>query len=335
MSYDINIKQLNYDIDEYGASVLKLEFSGKDVSSPFINSLRKVCINQIPTYAFHSSKINILRNSSVFDCSEMKLRLSQIPIMNLKNNVKFLPLKYYKNVNFSDIKLERHPEDDIDVEIYINSKNNGPEKILNVTTNDIRISINNEIIENKKMYSEKFPLLLIQLRSNEEFECSMKSVLATGELDAIFNSSNSFFEEVSENKYIFTVQSFGQLTEYELIKRGLEIIIEKLNIIKENITSNQYNTLTTASNSLILEITNEDHTCGGPLNFVLQGMKEVEFSGISKPDFLQKNICLKIKIQDKLDPYKIIGNGIDSTIKQFEFIQNKFNKIIDQNTSKK
>lgn len=335
MSYDIDIKQLNYDVDEYGSSCLTFEISGKDVDVSFINGLRKTCINQIPTYAFHPSKINILRNSSVFDGSEMKLRLSQIPIMNINNKVTFLPLKYYKNINFLDLKLERHPDDDLDIEIYINKKNDGPDKILNITTNDIRISINNEIIENKKIYLEKNPILLIQLRIGEEFECSMKSVLAVGELDSIFNASNSFFEEITENKYIFSIQSFGQLSEYDLIKKGFEIIIEKLKIIKDNITNSQYKSLLTENNSLIIEITNEDHTCGGPLNYILQGMKEVEFSGISKPNFLQKNICLKIKFQEKQDPNDILIKGIDKTIEQYKFIQNKFSKILEQNTKTK
>ena len=41
---------------------------------------------------------------------------------------------------------------------------------------------------------------MIQLRTGEEFECSMKAVIAVGELDAIFNASNAYYDEITENK---------------------------------------------------------------------------------------------------------------------------------------
>ena len=90
MSFNIEIKEFTHTIDDYGSTFLKLEFSGNDVEYSLINALRKVCLNQIPIYAFHPSKINILRNSSVFDNSYMRERLSQLPIFNLKHNINYL-----------------------------------------------------------------------------------------------------------------------------------------------------------------------------------------------------------------------------------------------------
>jgi DNA-directed RNA polymerase alpha subunit len=48
MSFDIQIKEFEKTIDEYGTSFLKLEMSGKDMEYPIVNALRKVCMNQIP-----------------------------------------------------------------------------------------------------------------------------------------------------------------------------------------------------------------------------------------------------------------------------------------------
>jgi hypothetical protein len=54
------------------------------------------------------------------------------------------------------------------------------------------------------MYKGKEPIVLIELRPGEEFECSMKAVLAVGELDSIFDSSNSYYEEITDNHYKLT-----------------------------------------------------------------------------------------------------------------------------------
>ena len=321
--FDFNIKELNYTIDEFDSSCLRLEIYGKDVNYAIINSLRKVCIDQIPIYALHRSKIKILRNSSVFDGTDMEVRLSQLPIKRIKHNVDLLPLKYYKNVNFSDPKLEKHPEDTINIEYYLNIKNNGPEKTLYVTTDDLRISINNDIVENNKIYHGKEKITLIELCPGEEFECSMKGVLAVGELDSIFNASNSYYDEITENKYIFNIESNGQFTEYELLEKGVKIIIEKLKIIKENILQDQYSMILSENNAVRIEIKNEDYTCGGPINYILQNIKEVIFSGVSKPNFLEKNIALTFCVDKNYKSIDILSNAIDNTIELYENIKKK------------
>lgn len=325
---DLTIKEVKYETDEFDSSCLTLDISGKDAHHCIINSLRKVCIDQIPTYALDRGKIKILRNNSVYDNTEMEVRLSQLPLKRINTNVKFLPSKYYKNVNFADPKLERHPDDNINIELYLNSKNNGPDKIKYVSTDDLRISINNDIIENKNMYGEKEPITLVELRVGEEFECSMKGVLAVGELNSIFNSSNSYYKELKENEhYLFSIESNGQLDEYELLLRGINIIIEKLKIIKENIINLQYEMIMTENNSIKLEIKNEDFTCGGPLNYVLQGMKEVEFSGVYAPNQMEKNIAITCVIDKKYKIIDVFSKAIDNTVDIYNSIEKKVKKI--------
>ncbi len=329
MSIDFNIKETKHEYDKFDSSTLILDISGEDVNHIIMNSLRKVCINQIPIYALDRGKIKILRNNSVYDCTEMEVRLSQLPIKRINPNVTYLPLKYYKNVNFADPKLERHPNDDYNIEFYLNIKNNGPEKVLYVTTDHLRISVNNEIIINKNMFKDVEPITLIQLRPGEEFECSMKSVLAVGELNAIFNASNTYYEELDPTHYIFTIESNGQMDEYEILLKGIDIIKEKMNIIKENIIQQQYGILQTENNSIQIEMTNEDHTCGGPINYFLQNMDEVLYSGISKPNFMEKKILLTFVIDNKknIKPTDIISKAIDNGIELFENIKKKVKNI--------
>jgi len=333
----MNIREIENSIDDFESTILKLEISGKNISFPIVNALRKVCINQIPIYAFHTDKINILRNNSVFDNTYMRERLSQLPITKL-NEIKllnFLPLKYYKDINFNDKNFERHDEDTLNIEYYIKAKNDGPDKILNVNTNDLQININNEKINNSNKYSEKNPLLLIQLRIGEEFECSMKGVLAVGEYNSIFNSSSCYYEEINEDKFIFNIESSGQLTEYNILIKGCEILVEKLKIIKENINNQQYKNIIMENNSLILELLNEDYTCGGPINYLLQNMKEVIYSGITKQNFMEKNLLLKVRTDKSSDPFKVLNKSIDENILLFEEFKNKFLTLYKGTTKSK
>ena len=322
----MNIREIENSIDEFESTILKLEISGKNISFPIINALRKVCLNQIPIYAFHTDKINILRNNSVFDNTYMRERLSQLPITKLDEMklLNFLPLKYYKDVNFNDKNFERHPEDSMNIEYYIKAKNDGPDKILNVSTNDLQININNEKINSNEKYSEKNPILLIQLRIGEEFECSLKGVLAIGEYNSIFNASSCYYDEIAEDKFIFNIESSGQITEYNILIKGCDIIIEKLKIIKENINNQQYKNINMENNSLILELINEDYTCGGPINYLLQNMKEVIYSGITKPNFMEKNLLLKVKTEKSFEPFKILNKAIDDSISLYEEFKSKF-----------
>jgi DNA-directed RNA polymerase subunit L len=258
----------------------------------------------------------------------MEIRLSQLPIKRINSKMLYLPLKYYKNVNFADTRLEKHPDDNMNIEFYLNIKNNGPEKIRYVSTDDLRISINSEIIENNKIYKGKEPIILLELRAGEEFECSMKGVLAVGELNSIFNSSNTYYKEIKENKeYLLSIESNGQLNEYELLIRGINTIIEKLKIIKENIINLQYDMIQTDNNSIKLEIKNEDYTCGGPINYILQGMEQVIFSGVYSPNLLEKNIAITCVIDKKYQIINVFSEAIDKTIELYYSIENKVNKI--------
>ena len=324
--YNIKIKEIEYKIDKFGSSILKLQIDFENINFTILNSLRKISINQIPIYAFHSDKISIFKNSSVYDNTYMKLRLSQLPI-KIDHNVDFLALKYYKDVSFMDPKLERHGDDINDIEFYFKAKNNGPSSILDVTTNDLRIIINDELIENKKLFSEEYPILLLKLRINEEIECSMKSVLSIGENESIFNCANTYYDEITENRYYFMVESLGQFDEYTILIKACKILIEKYKIIKENITNDEYQNITTPSNMIILEIENEDYTVMGPINYILQSTPSVIFSGITKPNFMQKNILLKLKVDEKHNPFKLIGQSIDECIKIYENMLGTITKL--------
>jgi DNA-directed RNA polymerase subunit L len=321
----MNIKEVSNNTDEFDTSKLELEISGSSVNYSLINSLRKMCINQIPTYAFHATTINITKNTSIYDNTYMKERLSQLPIRNINHKVNMLPVKYYKNVNFAS-NYDKHPDDKHLIEYYVKIKNDGPNNILNVTTHDLIMTVNGEIIKNK----EKNPILLIQLKIGEEFECSMKGVLGIGEVDSIFNSAHSYYKEIDPTKYLLTIVTVGQLSNYDILLRSCLILVEKLKIIRDNVNNEQYNKMITDENSIILELINEDHTCGGIINYILQDKKNVIYCGITKQNFMQKNILFKIKTDKTTTPLKAFIEAVDDSITYIS----KFSKELDKKGKK-
>ena len=56
-------------------------------------------------------------------------------------------------------------------------------------------------------------------------------------------------------------------------------------------------------------------------------MKEVLFSGISKPNFMEKNIVIKFKVNNNYKPLDILLKAIDKSINLYDNILNNIKKI--------
>lgn len=322
-NYDIKIKETKHEIDNWDSSILVLDIEGKDVNHCLVNAIRRAALLLIPIYAFDRQGIKITRNSSVYDSTDMSIRLSQLPIQKLgdKNKVLLFPKKLYNNYD------ERHKDDDLNINMYIKAKNtNNNTDILYVTTNDVKITINDKIIENDKMYNKDRPILLIKLKQNEEFECSLKSRLSVSEENIIFSACNAYYDEITENKYKLTLRSKGQLTEYEILKKSVLILIERLKMLGEYVITNKDTLLISKENSAIIQIINEDNTCGGILNYVLQNDQDIIFSGITKPNLVEKKIAITLKVDKNKDLVEKFIKGVNETIEIYEYIS----KLLDK-----
>jgi len=92
-TFDIKVKEKEYK----KFNKLHIEFSGKDVNHVLINTLRRIIIQHIPTYAFN--KIDIAKNTSVFNNDVLRLRLSCFPVHNIENDT----VQYYQNIINNDV----------------------------------------------------------------------------------------------------------------------------------------------------------------------------------------------------------------------------------------
>jgi DNA-directed RNA polymerase subunit L len=317
--FDIDISQTELQKSNgLDASWLTLHISGKDFNIKILNSLRRVMNNNIPNYAFSRDLIDINTNTSVpFDNDQMTHRLAHLPVSGIDPDLYYLSEKYWYKVNYADKHRDIYP-DEKKVEIYIDSVNDTDE-IINVTTEDMRMCIDDEEIQ---PYNKKYPMLLIKLRPTEKFKCYMKAVLGIGDRDAIWKGiGNAFYDELENGDFTFTVESISQFSEYDSLMRGCKFLIKKLSMIKNDVLQKSNTDNISNEKIIFFKLDNENHTIGEILNYEFQNHKDFDFSGLIKPDHFINSMIIKIMVAKGIkSPVKGISESIDILINKYSHI---------------
>ena len=324
---DINIEELSKQ-ENIGLkqSHLKLLIHGNSINSSFINSIRRTPALYVPTYAFYKDSIEISENTSVVHNDYMKCRLEQFTYPRIRNDIVILEDKYWKDVNYKSNTREKHPLDTVNIEVLINATNNKKE-MINVTTNDATVYDNNTKVENN--FNHEFPMLVVQLKEGQSFKCRCKCVLGLGIVNDIWaGSSNCFYEEVDghEDKYKFTIESQGQMDEYELLKKSCIILIDKMEKIKLYFMEKFREVDLSDVNEITIELDNEDIMIGSVLNETFQMNKYISFSGISRPFSFNKKTFIKI-ISTTKNPMIHIFESIDYIINCYKDFDSKITRL--------
>jgi DNA-directed RNA polymerase subunit L len=304
------------------SSKLMLQFSGKHVNESLVNSFRRTLFNDIPTYAFNVESIDISNNTSIFDNDEMRIRLSQITIPNINIPINYLDEEYYL-ISYDDPNKIKHPNDKLNIELFINAINN-TENIMHVTTNDAQVYIDGEQVEK---FDEKYPHLLIQLKPKQVFKMRAVANLGVGIVSNIWAGvSNAFYSDNANNEYKFTLLSLGQLHEYDLMYKACKILKHKIADIKKYLENGNINTEILKKNAIRLKLENVNYTVGGVLNEYLQINDNVTFSAITKPDHLIDEIIITI-VTIKKQPLEIFYETIDYCINIYDHIETQIIKL--------
>jgi DNA-directed RNA polymerase subunit L len=318
--FDIKVKEIKYQkSDELHGSMLTLEFSGADINIPIINTIRRVSMDDIPIYAFPPELIKIEGNTSIFNNDYMKLRLSQIPILDLDSNLDYLDRKYINtNINFGDQEYVKYEKEKV-IEIYINSYNNTPEN-MNVTTNDIKYIEDGEPVTK---YSTKYPILITQLRPNETFKAYMKAALSIGLRSNIFSASSNTYYDENDGKITLMIESQGQIKEFVIIEKSIKYILKKLDDFEDNFKEQLKESKKYEKNSTqVYEFANEDNTMGEILNNTFQDHPKIIFSGLSKPSSLERLIRIKIASSDE--------NPLEYMLESIDHLKKVYNQLLKE-----
>ena len=320
-------------------SELKLKIS--DISVVYVNSLKRILYEYIPTYAFNIENIKIEKSNTFIDNSRLRDRFQYLPIINIENNIDFLDKKF-SEIDYSNIKHPRHPEENIITVKF--AENNTKEQYKNVTTNNIKYYINNKEI--KSPYNEKYPFLFNYLRNGEYIQCIMTSSLGIGLTHPIYQPVYHTFYYQDGDNIIFTVHSKGQDSELNLLKKSCRTAKILLNNEKDTIWTllhevNIFSKLVYEYKEYhdpedIKNLTMDNFTLANIICEELQKDKEnIEFAGVCKENYFDKIVHLKIRFNSKYYKnenkdqiyHKILLKAIDKCISKFDEIEKELNKL--------
>jgi len=300
-----------------------------------LNTLRRVLLDYVPTYAFDPTTIEIIKNTSIFNNDMLKLRLSQLPIFDTVCELDY-------------IEPGTHPKYKKSIDIAVDITNDTVDK-MNVTTDHITYFEDGKIVTGK--YEKSGPILLVKLAPKQTVQFALHATIGDGETNKIWSCVSNAFYTYDEKSLtgIFTIESQGQMNERELLVRACKHIMTKLTIIHDKLidklkTQESYIYLdphgrltdiditllpkVDTHDAIFLEIIDEDYTLGNLLVDALQMDKDIIFAGLSKPDQLVKRIVIKIQTKISLD--KIIDRVFEKLVSDFK----KYEKIFSYDSKK-
>lgn len=295
-------------------SKLEISITNFNYNPTFLNSLRRILLEYVPTYGFDRELIKISKNTGYQNNDQLSLRLSQIPVIGVNTDLLYIDDIRWNNIDYTHNEKE-FPEEQL-YEVVINVKNNNTEYKY-ITTNDFKIFINGTQIKNP--YDQENPLLITILRQNEELICSMKAKIRLGILNTCWSPVyNTYYLNTSGNNYKFIIHSYGQHTEDKLFILSINILLDKLQKFNEYIKSLDI------INKTKFKLKLNDKSIANILKEILQYDDNILFVGINIISFLDPVVDLNIEIKKNSDLKKIIDNNIKKIIKIYDELKSKF-----------
>jgi DNA-directed RNA polymerase alpha subunit len=231
---DIQIKDKSFTRELFN-SRYEFEIFGKNVDHVIANTLRRTILSEIPTFIFND--IEITDNTSIYNNNQLKLFLQNIPVVGIKN----IPAKYKKKSS-DDTTKDIIDDDEQNIEELIGNNeaeieteteyvdlniletmtlyleyHNMTNEIYSVTTNDAKFYYLGKEI--KSPYPN--PVIIIKLQPQQKIKLTANSVIGIEKEDGKFSCvSICAFNQITDNKFLFFLESRGQLDEKEIVKRA-------------------------------------------------------------------------------------------------------------------
>jgi len=336
---DINVNLKSFEpFNGLKRGKLHLELSGKDCNLPFVNAIGRIATKRIPVYAYTKELIQIQKinpetgfhDSVPFNYDMIRNRIKNTPVAGIDPEISYLHERYWKNANYLDKKREKH-ENEKEVEANINIENR-TDDILHVTTNDMLIYVNDKIEE---LYSKEYPFLIISLKPNEAFKCSLKAVVGIGLNDTCWDSAGNYWYDENDGKIDFFIEGNLCYDEFKLISRSIEYFKLRTKLLKEEI-KRQYSLDKEKKENFQVKIVDEDHTFGQIINYEIQSHKNIKKSSMSKPSLLVREIILDIivspdNVKSMID---FVMEAFDNLMNKIDVFEREYNKLLNSDKQK-
>ena len=322
---EYNVK--SYD-STYGNTRLELNIKGDNIDYVILNTLRRAIMSYIPNYAF--TEFNFKKNNTIFNNNYLKLRISNIPVWGIENNLEiFVPKK--KSLIEETIYEEENINDDIDLNpettnlntstlkqltMYVDYKSNEKD-VMTVTTDHAKFYYAEKKIDSPY----KIPIPIVKLQPNQTITFSVITSVGIEQQHAIYSVVGvCFYKQITENEFDFIVESRGLLTEKRIIHIALINIIDKLKNIFKTISNNIDDKKLKGE----IIIMHEDNTMGNLISHGMQQHKDISFVGYNLPHLLEDKVIIHYELKKG-------GKLLDVLNSVTDYYKNLFNKILDKN----
>jgi len=314
-----------------------LNNSSSNIKISLANAIRRIIISNIPTYAIAQDKTTFFENNSVFSNEFLKHRLSLVPIIS-----------WNKDINYENIVItcKKKNENEYTDSVYVKDfvcKDIETDKVI-----DNSILFSHENILFAKLKYNQFISFEAKLSRNTaegggSFHSPVSICLYTFEIDE--KEANRLKENMNEkekldfnteeiqriykknkngepNRYSFQIEGIGFYKMDDILKMGIEILINKLVVI-QNEFKNKNSTKVLLNNETQLDfydfsLEDENETIGNILSTYLLNDDNIYYCGYLIEHPLKKNIILRIKLKE--------NNSIENII---DVIDKNISKIID------
>ena len=298
----------------------------------FVNAIRRTIISDIYVYNFDYKSIIFEENTSMLDDEFLKHRLILIPIISNLENID------YDKINISC------------------NKNNDTENMKNIYVKDFicKNTDTNEIIENNIIF--KYPnILFAKIKNNQQIIFESKSIMNNAEKGGSFFSTVSkcvYIFKIDQNKanilksnmneiekksfnnqeieriyeknknrspniYNFSVESIGFYDPLTIVKKGIESLIDRLQIIKNT----KIKLSEEKDNFFYFSFNDENETIGNLLSTYIEDNDNVFYCGYVIDHPLNKIVILKIQLKTE--------NTLENNIKIIEYNIDYISKLLN------
>lgn len=312
------------------------------INNSFANAIRRIIISNVETYIVDDKNIIFYDNGSILDKEQLKHRLLLIPIISNIPNINYEDLIISCKINNEDENIKSIYVSDFICTDYTTNKIidtnilfKYPKILFAKIKNNETLSFEGKLIKNnsenggafftpvsKCIYTFKVDnSRVVEITNNMSKEEITN--FNTQDIERVYEKNNNN----NPNVYQFSIESIGFYDPLSIVLYGIDELIKKLIIIKED-----FNNIDNNSKIVIIEnntnpdfynfsIDNENDTLGNLLSSYINGYKDVIYCGYLIEHPLKKNIILRIKLNTDNN----IENVIRVIIENIDIITNLLN----------
>jgi DNA-directed RNA polymerase subunit D len=183
------------------------EFDKKKVSNTVVNSIRRIILDEVPTFAIEDVEV-VINDSPLYD-ETVAHRLGLVPIKTDLSSYNFRESCKCGGIGCALCEVKMYLKEDSEGYVYSKSiKSDDP----NIVPSDDKIPIT-------------------KLFKDGKIELNLKAVLGRGREHSKWAPAHSFLKEEDKTINLY-VEGFGQLDEKEIYNKAIDILIEKIDDLK-------------------------------------------------------------------------------------------------------